>query len=129
MTDHGTRIRYHEGCRCKDCMKANAEYVREWRQRSNPAWQADINVRSLDNIFEKVAGYDRSWMKDAACTGADTSQFFPRSKKESFAPAIRICQTCPVKEPCLQYALDTDQEGVWGGTTRLTRTRMKQQTA
>jgi hypothetical protein len=107
-------------------MKANAEYVRATR---DPSYQNDVNIRSLLPIIEKVAGHDRSWMKDAACTGADTSQFFPRSKKQSFAPAIRICQSCPVKEPCLQYALDTDQEGVWGGTTRLTRTRMRQQTA
>lgn len=126
MSDHGTRTRYHDGCRCKACMKANAEYVRATR---DPSYQNDVNIRSLLPIIEKVAGHDRSWMKDAACSGADTSQFFPRSKKESFAPAIRICQGCPVKEPCLQYALETDQEGVWGGTTRLTRTRMRQKTA
>ncbi|MEV4178165.1 WhiB family transcriptional regulator [Nonomuraea sp. NPDC049709] len=31
--------------------------------------------------------------------------------------AKRVCDGCPVREPCLNYALNTSQAyGVWGGT-------------
>ncbi len=30
---------------------------------------------------------------------------------------LAMCAVCPVKVPCLNFALDTDQtEGIWGGT-------------
>lgn len=31
-------------------------------------------------------------------------------------PALKICAACPVKEPCLLFALDERiEEGIWGG--------------
>jgi WhiB family redox-sensing transcriptional regulator len=39
--------------------------------------------------------------------------------------AKRICATCPVKEPCLEYALEYRiDHGVWGGTTERQRRRI-----
>lgn len=32
--DHGTRARYHRGCRCDQCRAANAAYDRELRARA-----------------------------------------------------------------------------------------------
>lgn len=34
MPDHGTRARYHRGCRCEPCRGANAAYDRELRARA-----------------------------------------------------------------------------------------------
>ena len=44
--------------------------------------------------------------------------FFPE-RGGSAAPAKRVCSTCPVKDKCLQYAVDAVEilDGVWGGTT------------
>lgn len=32
--------------------------------------------------------------------------------------AQELCSRCPVQGDCFQYALDADEHGVWGGTTR-----------
>lgn len=51
----------------------------------------------------------------AACLGFTGDAFFvPDPGHEARAKAI--CWTCPVREPCLAYAVATDQRlGVWGG--------------
>jgi Transcription factor WhiB len=41
--------------------------------------------------------------------------FFP-GRGESAGPARRICARCPVREPCLEYALgNAITHGIWGG--------------
>ena len=39
--------------------------------------------------------------------------------------AMRVCEGCPVKQACLDYALEVDASGVWGGTTRAQRRGMR----
>jgi WhiB family transcriptional regulator, redox-sensing transcriptional regulator len=56
-----------------------------------------------------------SWQDRAACRGADPDLFFPE-RGESADPARQICARCPVRQPCLAYALDIGiTQGVWGG--------------
>jgi WhiB family redox-sensing transcriptional regulator len=39
--------------------------------------------------------------------------------------AIQWCQECPVKAPCLEYALSRGEvHGVWGGTSERERVRL-----
>ena len=60
---------------------------------------------------------DTSWMTEGACREHPAKTFFP-SDGVGVAVARRICADCPVKEPCLEYALDHRIEhGVWGGTS------------
>ncbi len=40
-------------------------------------------------------------------------------------PLALLCQRCPLTNPCLDYALDHDVKGVWGGTTYAQRQRMR----
>jgi WhiB family redox-sensing transcriptional regulator len=62
------------------------------------------------------------WRDDAACLHANPDLFFPVG---TAGPALRqvdrakrICGTCPVRTPCLAWALDQGiLSGVWGGTT------------
>lgn len=62
-----------------------------------------------------------SWVDRARCRGLDPEQFFERGLARA-RPAIQVCQRCPVKEQCLQYALDNDIDfGVWGGLTERQR--------
>ena len=66
------------------------------------------------------------WMSDALCAqvGGASDLWFP--PKGGFnAEAHAICKRCPVRAACLQYALDEDLEGVWGGATRRTRLVMQ----
>jgi len=62
---------------------------------------------------------DEGWREQAACGGADTDLFFPAGEEDALvAEAREICESCPVKDECLRYALATNQtEGVWGGMT------------
>jgi hypothetical protein len=40
--------------------------------------------------------------------------------------AKAVCATCPVLWQCYEYAMTNDEEyGVWGGTTRRERQRLK----
>lgn len=41
--------------------------------------------------------------------------------------ARRVCNVCEVREQCLQYALDGDERGFWGGTTDNERNAMKRE--
>lgn len=39
--------------------------------------------------------------------------------------AIRICERCPLRDACLQLAIDNQEEwGVWGGSTAQERARL-----
>ena len=61
-----------------------------------------------------------NWFREAACQEADPDLFFPMGKAvttvSQLAAAKEICARCPVRAPCLEWALRTDAEyGVWGG--------------
>jgi WhiB family transcriptional regulator, redox-sensing transcriptional regulator len=58
------------------------------------------------------------WREHAACRDADPELFFPLGTSDAnllqIDAAKRICQACPVREPCLRWALDSGDSGVWG---------------
>lgn len=57
------------------------------------------------------------WRDHAACIGAEPDIFFPE-RGESPARAKAFCARCPVRQECLEQALDDDERhGVFGGTT------------
>ncbi|SDK99188.1 WhiB family transcriptional regulator [Nonomuraea jiangxiensis] len=61
------------------------------------------------------------WTRRAACLDFDPELFFPISlegpSQSQVERAKNVCQECPVRRPCLDYALTTRQaDGVWGGT-------------
>jgi WhiB family redox-sensing transcriptional regulator len=63
---------------------------------------------------------ERAWRLSAACRDVDPDVFFPVGLTgpaiELIAEAKAICQRCPVRLMCLQYALANHQDdGVWGG--------------
>jgi WhiB family redox-sensing transcriptional regulator len=71
------------------------------------------------------------WSRRAACLDEDPELFFPISlegpSRSQVERAKKVCGTCPVREPCLEYALDTKQaHGVWGGTDSLQRRELRE---
>jgi WhiB family redox-sensing transcriptional regulator len=69
------------------------------------------------------------WRAAGACLAADPDLFFPLGAGTAAAPdtsrALRICDECPVKEQCLEFAMRTHEaEGIWGGTTPEERVRV-----
>lgn len=61
------------------------------------------------------------WMRSAACRSEDPIAFFDRESPFTQARLRRLCATCPVITECLEYALDHDEQGWWGGMTRQER--------
>ncbi len=69
------------------------------------------------------------WRLDAACRELDTAIFFPETEDAAGA-AKAICATCPVREPCLLFALaNREEQGVWGGLTESERRRLRRRRA
>ena len=64
------------------------------------------------------------WMNDGSCRNHPPEVFFP-SDGVGVTIAQRICATCPVREPCLEHALENRiDHGVWGGTSERERRRI-----
>jgi WhiB family redox-sensing transcriptional regulator len=64
------------------------------------------------------------WMTQGLCRSERPSTFFP-SDGVGVEIARRICAECPVKSPCLEYALRHGiDHGVWGGTSERERRRI-----
>jgi WhiB family redox-sensing transcriptional regulator len=69
------------------------------------------------------------WQAKAACRGPQAAVFFPPShferkdeKAEREARAKAICAVCPVRKPCLAYALRIrEPHGIWGGLNEVER--------
>ena len=67
------------------------------------------------------ARFAARWRELAACRGAELNLFFPE-RGESAGPARRVCAACPVREPCLDYAISNRiVHGIWGGLTERER--------
>lgn len=69
------------------------------------------------------------WMTYARCRDVevDPDLFYPdRGGSSTAEPAKRVCASCLVREPCLQFALDNDEKlGVWGGTSEAERRKLR----
>ncbi|NJP88621.1 WhiB family transcriptional regulator [Nonomuraea sp. FMUSA5-5] len=70
------------------------------------------------------------WTARAACQDADPALFFPITWADHPGhreeQARRICQGCPVRAICLDWALSTGEpDGMWGGTTPEERRRLR----
>lgn len=70
---------------------------------------------------------DTTWMNKGKCRDIPPDLFFP-SDGVGVDVARQICADCPVKSPCLEYALGNRiDHGVWGGTSERERRRILRQ--
>lgn len=67
-----------------------------------------------------------NWDIEASCQWIDPEVFFPDRPSDHAAAAKAICRGCPVRTPCLEFALDTRLDhGVWGGLTEHERRSLR----
>lgn len=63
------------------------------------------------------------------CASTDPDAFFPDPETPNSAEIAKLakktCSTCIYKDECLEWALKSDEIGIWGGTTEAERRRMK----
>lgn len=74
------------------------------------------------------------WRSKAACLGVDPELFFPIGNTgpaiAQAAEAKAVCATCEVRETCLEWALENNQDsGVWGGLGEDERRALKRRSA
>ena len=66
-----------------------------------------------------------AWFADAACKGMTDMFFGEKLDYHLRQKALATCASCPVIEPCREYALKLSQhlrlQGVWGGLTQKQR--------
>jgi WhiB family redox-sensing transcriptional regulator len=70
------------------------------------------------------------WRHGAACRDEDPELFFPITETGPGAQQVdrakAVCARCPVRERCLEYALEGGLDhGVFGGTTETERRALR----
>ncbi len=64
------------------------------------------------------------WRGRAYCVGLEPEVLFPDDPTDNSA-AKMYCHRCPVRDECLNWALESDsREGTWGGLTEFERARL-----
>lgn len=73
-------------------------------------------------------GRVNDWRLQAACRPLDSELFFPDRAVYGSGDVIRakaVCRECPVRELCLQAALEgRERVGIWGGLTPQERAQL-----
>ena len=77
---------------------------------------------------------DYTWRDDAICRDTDPDLFFPIGTTGQALLQIdrakQVCDECPVKTKCLEFALETNQDsGIWGGTSEEERRDIRRRIA
>jgi WhiB family redox-sensing transcriptional regulator len=76
-------------------------------------------------VFRTFLGELPRWMDRASCAGdsVDPDWWFPERSElgPEGAVAKAICQECPVRQPCLEFATAGRESGIWGGLTEQER--------
>ncbi|MCC5953796.1 MAG: WhiB family transcriptional regulator [Acidimicrobiia bacterium] len=72
------------------------------------------------------------WRAVAACRDTDPDLFFPVGTTgpaiEQIESAKAVCGECEARQPCLEFALATNQDsGIWGGTSEEERRKIRRQ--
>ncbi|MFD2794596.1 WhiB family transcriptional regulator [Promicromonospora vindobonensis] len=75
---------------------------------------------TMFDVYDQFPALASSWHERSSCLDEDPEIFFAGggvSRK-----AKKICQSCPVREQCLELGLRNDERfGIWGGLTRAER--------
>lgn len=68
---------------------------------------------------------EATWRAMAACRDEDPRLFFP-GRGQDPRPAKQVCEHCPVRDECLEFALEQQIKfGVFGGTSERERRSLR----
>lgn len=83
-----------------------------------------ITAQAVESVDASWSEGFEPWISLGACKQSDKEQFFPE-KGDSASPAQLVCGSCPVRQHCLDYAMDNDiRFGVWGGLSARQRQKL-----
>jgi WhiB family transcriptional regulator, redox-sensing transcriptional regulator len=80
-------------------------------------WSA--RMATIESLSQQRTSTE-DWADLAVCKGRTTLFFPPRAERPQArarreAHARRLCDACPVQEPCKQFARSNHEYGFWGG--------------
>ena len=81
-----------------------------------------------------VKGVSLMWQQTGACRNGMATDFYPpmhtERKHERLARERRaksVCASCPVRDECLEHAIDVDERyGIWGGLNQEERRLLRE---
>ncbi|CAB4597651.1 unannotated protein [freshwater metagenome] len=84
------------------------------------------------SVSMTLADADNDWRDQSACRDTDPDLFFPVGTTgpaiEQIDNAKAVCGQCDVRQPCLEFALTSNQDsGIWGGTSEEERRKLRRQ--
>ena len=123
------------------CLRYAARAVPDFARARLTAQHVNEVTKSLESyrkapvaltLTSDVSSHAAEWRDRAACRSTDPDLFFPVG---TTGPAISqiesakaVCRTCPSLDPCLEFALATNQDsGVWGATSEEERRKLRRQ--
>jgi len=84
----------------------------------------------MSNPAEFRLSDSERWTAGAACTGMELLMFPGDADHAAIAAAKATCAVCPIRQQCLDVALDNGENfGIWGGTTADERRAWKRKSA
>jgi WhiB family redox-sensing transcriptional regulator len=89
-------------------------------------------VALTTSVSTTLADADNDWRDQSACRDTDPDLFFPVGTTgpaiEQIDNAKAVCGQCDVRQPCLEFALTSNQDsGIWGGTSEEERRKLRRQ--
>lgn len=82
----------------------------------------DLRLTAAELIRAQDPRFLGEGQAECAQPGVNPDWFFPELARGDkvglyIALAKATCEECPLRRACSKYAIETRQEGVWGGTT------------
>ena len=108
----------------------SAQTRRDKQQRAvAKAIKEDALTIALQALRAKLYGDededDDKWRDRALCAQVDPDLFFPEKGGPS-RDAKQLCLSCPVKDPCLEFAMASEERfGIWGAMSERERRRLE----
>lgn len=94
--------------------------------RGAPMFQSSLAKAKWDELHNAI---DEAPVR-IACRESDPDAWFPDFENPKggwrYSSAKKLCEKCPVRNLCLEYALINDEvDGLWGGMTPKERAKLR----
>lgn len=100
-------------------------YIRN-KYRENVRAETTMLDPSIRRLCLGIDTHETAWMVDGACAGQSHDAWFPEDNTQENAATIRkICGGCPVREKCLDWGVEHDEWGMWGGLGQRARRELR----
>lgn len=110
------------------CSRPGCHRPEAARGLCNPHYRKQLREMQRVGGFGALASLkEADWVDEAVCAETFADAFFPEKGEPQHSRAAKqICEQCPVRLPCLQFAVDNQERfGIWGGLSERERRRLE----